>query len=399
MRISRRSLIGGTAIFATASYSGWKLWTQRDFVEPLDPFAKHAKFLGGSVGRRIGWEENWILSGGLEFTFNPIGSSFFVRGVSRPAIYNLKTGKITPQFVGGPPSPGLSNCVAFSSNGSLLASGDLIAGTRMSNVRNGEFIRAYNKQDGETKSVSFSPDNQQMVSGARDTHIWDPNTGKTLQIIPSSSAHVFYSPDGSKLFTKDSFGPLKVWDSASGAPLGEIGKAFGQIILSSKRDLLFAISWPSDSEAPGQLEFWDVASLSRIATNTAPRRYGLEHVAFAEKGSRLLTSGDGITRIWDAKTGEQISEIESELISAAALSPDGQIAALTSGYRVVELFDTKNGNPIARLHGHQNKRRIYAISSAFYMGRVGYMKFTPSGTQLITADAEEMLIWDLNFEN
>ncbi len=71
----------------------------------------------------------------------------------------------------------------------------------------------------EQRSVAVSPDGKTIASGGNDSiRLWDAATGKETRSIPSPQVNTLaFSPDGKSLVAGTQDGPVKVYDTATGA--------------------------------------------------------------------------------------------------------------------------------------------------------------------------------------
>ena len=76
-------------------------------------------------------------------------------------------------------------------------------------------------------SVSFSPDGTRIVSGSSDktVRIWDAASGvpigEPLQGHSRSVSSVSFSPDSTRIVSGSSDKTVRIWDTVSGAPIDE----------------------------------------------------------------------------------------------------------------------------------------------------------------------------------
>ncbi|NJN58461.1 MAG: hypothetical protein HC879_13655 [Leptolyngbyaceae cyanobacterium SL_5_9] len=111
--------------------------------------------------------------------------------------------------------------VAFSPDGTLLATGDANGEVRLWRVMDGEQLLTFDEHTGWVRSVSFSPDGRRLASGSDDKtlKIWDVSTGKCLQTIEGHASgiqSVAFSPDGCTLASGSSDQTIKLWSVETG---------------------------------------------------------------------------------------------------------------------------------------------------------------------------------------
>ncbi|MCW5559455.1 MAG: WD40 repeat domain-containing protein, partial [Verrucomicrobiae bacterium] len=133
---------------------------------------------------------------------------------------------------------------------------------------------------------------------------------------------------------------------------------------------------------------WDLESGTELA------RYPIAFPDFSV-GNPLALSPDGrfatfdqpgALVVFDLQTGRERWRFPTLdlYVGAAAFSPDGKWLALGNGYSnpTIQLWDLADGTEAARFEGHQ--------------GWVRDLLFTPDGTRLISASADQsVLVWDV----
>jgi WD40 repeat protein len=78
-------------------------------------------------------------------------------------------------------------------------------------------------------------------------------------------------------------------------------------------------------------------------------------VAFSPDGNRIVSgSDDKSVRVWDAKTGEQLRELQghTDSVTSVAFSPDGNRIVSGSDDKSVRVWDAKTGEQLRELQGH-----------------------------------------------
>ena len=95
----------------------------------------------------------------------------------------------------------LVNCVAFSPDAQLLASGSFDGAVRLWAARTGKFVATLRGHVGAVYQVSWSGDARLIASGSKDStlKVWDARTRKLREDLPGHADEVYavdWSPDG-----------------------------------------------------------------------------------------------------------------------------------------------------------------------------------------------------------
>jgi WD40 repeat protein len=77
------------------------------------------------------------------------------------------------------------------------------------------------------KSVAFSPDGSQIVSGSSDNtvRLWDAQTGKEIAELDGHTGPVWsvaFSPDGSQIVSGSSDDTVRLWDAHTSKEIAEL---------------------------------------------------------------------------------------------------------------------------------------------------------------------------------
>jgi len=105
----------------------------------------------------------------------------------------------------------------------------------------GKTIRELHGHTGGTSSVAWSPDGTQLASASADqtVRVWDFQTGETVTIFAGHTALVFdvsWSPDGTRLVSGDTAGNVRIWEAASGQEVNHYNVGGSVIVLKWSPD-------------------------------------------------------------------------------------------------------------------------------------------------------------------
>ncbi len=224
--------------------------------------------------------------------------------------------------------------VAFSNDGSLLASGFLNGGIQVWEVDSGLQVYSHIGHLASVNSVGFSPDNLWLVSGSRDSKIklWESDTGREIQTLSGHTGEVravAFSPDGRWLISGSHDKSIRIWRAATGHEVQSLSGHTLQVtstIFSPDGSLIASGSWDKT------IRLWDV-STGRVIRTLARHIKGVASLAFSPEG-RWLASGseDGEVKLWDVAAGQEVQSFKdhNNSVTSVAFSPDGGLLAAGS---------------------------------------------------------------------
>ena len=185
-----------------------------------------------------------------------------------------------------------------------------------------------------------------------------------------------FSPDGKRIVTASLDKTARVWDAATGQPIGEPLKGHEDLVYSAafspdgKR--IVTASWDKTARV------WDTGQpIGEPLRGHEGRVYS---AAFSPDGKRVVTASlDKTARVWDAATGQPIGEPlkgHDGFVWRAAFSPDGKRIVTASWDKTARVWDAATGKPIGEpLKGHEGS----LLSAAF----------SPDGKRIVTASSDK----------
>jgi WD40 repeat protein len=274
------------------------------------------------------------------------GNTYLWDAATRHRIATLTT--VTTPGPGYVRRRGSVTSVAFSPDGSMLATGDSADYTTLWDVATGRQIAflpdpsSADAQDGGVVAVAFSPDGRMLATAdatAGDVYLWDLATARRVAAFPDTNVtSVAFSPNGSLLATGDTFGDTSLWDIAT----GQLGATFTEPVADSQGIASVAFSPDGKMIALGDAYdaityLRDVATGRLITSLTDPSgdlNYGgVTSVAFSPDGKFLATGDeDCAASLWSTATWQltgpwNLPAISGNCVSSVAFSADSDTAA------------------------------------------------------------------------
>lgn len=279
------------------------------------------------------------------------------------------------------------SCVAYSPDGTLLASASADHSVRVWDSVTGQTSIVLSGHIGAVTGVMFSPDGEQLASASKDKtiKIWNLVTGEELLTLKGHDGGirgVAYSPDGQQLASASADWTVKVWDTNTGNV---------KLTFEEHRGVVTGVAFSSDGQlvASASQDFtvkvWEVATAQETLTLTG-HLTDIASVVFSPDGQRVASaSWDNTVKVWNAATGQELltlqgrNEGEHGFLSVV-FSPDGHRLASARADGTINVWNIGDEDPLV-LKGHSDK----ALSVAF----------SPNSQRLSSASADSTVkVWD-----
>ena len=364
----------------------------------FSPDGTHLASLGGGYGQEVMlWDIEtqtpiatlsghrlWVSS----VAFSPDGTIAFRSRDEAVVLWDFETGNVaTLEEKSGRESRWLLPLsVAFSRDGTVLASGATDGIIRLWDVETQTSIATLSGHRLSVSSVAFSHDGTVLASGAGDetVKLWDV---ETQTLIATLSGHtrrvtcVAFSRDGI-LASGSIGGTIKLWDVATRDLIATLeGHTSWIRSVSFSPDGKTLASGSSD----GTVKLWDVET-ENVSFSLFEHTSWVSSVSFSADGKTLASgSGEGTVKLWDVETGRNIDRFgefhqTSISVTAVSFSRDGTMLASGDNYGIVTLWDVATPELFATLEGHA--------------GRITTLSFSPDDGTIASGSTIEALLWD-----
>lgn len=273
--------------------------------------------------------------------------------------------------------------VAFSPDGSLLASCSSDKTIRVWQVETGECLQVLRGHTSAIWSVAFSADGTTIASGGDEPTVQLRNV-KTGECYPGLTGHtgrilsVAFSADGQYLASGSDDRTVRIWAMQSGEC---------QAIYQQHRDRIWSVSFSPDGQllasgsADHTIRLWALET-GECLKILSEHRDRVRSITFSSDSQRLVSSSDDQTiKVWDIHTGQCVQTLKGHTNSVFSVAFN-QLIASGSTDHTVKLWDTTTGRCLKTLTGYTNS--IFSVA------------FHPDGQLLASGSTDRTLrLWSI----
>ncbi|MDE0322951.1 MAG: sigma-70 family RNA polymerase sigma factor [Candidatus Poribacteria bacterium] len=340
----------------------------------------------------------------------------------------LEVNEVPPEenqvrFIDGMPNSVLA--LAFSPDGTKLASGSKDKTVRLWDTFTNDELVTLRKHTGRINALVFSPDGKMLASGSADktVQLWDTATGAHLATFDEhikGIAALTFSPDGRTLASGSIDGAIHFWNTTTRTLL--------PIRFTAHTEWVKAVSFFEDSSTFASVDFngvitlWDLKTSQKTGVQTIVPPDFLLTSAFSPDGTKLISSGaesatflnggygrvvttrepDHLLRLTDVTTGRELTTL-TKLVGGGihqegtmTFSPDGKtVASYGFGGICVWHLETSDVITIALLEQNNDDAMVHQHIMAGMLNEITVLMFSPDGKKLVGGTTGgKVQMWD-----
>lgn len=246
--------------------------------------------------------------------------------------------------------------VEYNPDGTLLAASGEAGKVTIWDVESGDVLQTFHAHADWMLDIEFSPDGSWLATSSLDgtAKIWEISTGQELLQLSGHTDGIVslaFHPEGGRLATASQDGTIRIWNvSLSREYLSfPTGGGSGRIAFSPDGSLLAAGTGREEEVQGGkvligEVHVWNLESGDEpVKFSGGNHQGGVEAVVFSPDGSRLASVGsDDSLKVWSRSNGKLIAntgELGLTFIHDVVYTPDGNLLIVGGESYSLEYFD------------------------------------------------------------
>jgi WD40 repeat protein len=266
-------------------------------------------------------------------------------------VWDIAAGKDAFDFAGARAS---CYCLAYSPDGRHFAAGfdHPENSVRLYDAATGHSIAVMTGHSNTVNTVAFSPDGSRLASCSHDqtARLWDGNTGQLLAVLRGHTGGVdagTFTPDGKLFVTASDDRTLRLWDAVTGELVTVLrghGDAVGAVAVSPDGRTIASAS--NDQT----VRLWDVELAIRNGVLRGHTTFVYDVAVRPDGGQIASASWDGTVRLWDPTTGRETGVLQlpdrNQIVGGVAYHPEGRRLVSISRNELIRIWDVEAKKPI-----------------------------------------------------
>lgn len=258
------------------------------------------------------------------------------------------------------------NALAFSSDGTTLASGSADRTVKLWNIDSRIPRCTLSGHSSLVEAVIFSPEGRTLVSGSWDYTVkfWNVDTGELIHTISEHSGWIkclAISSDGLIIVSGSADKSIKIWETNSLSVQTSLCEHTGAIhsLAISPDGQIFA-----SGSADKTIKVWNLCS-GDVQLTLKGHSEPVNSLAFSPSGQILISgSADQTIKIWHLASGTVLHTLteHSDSVTSIVINKQGNILVSGSADNTIKIWHPGRGKLLHSLSGHSAGVMAVAIS-------------------------------------